>query len=662
VLFFARSEPERIPLSIFKPKFFVMRLLLLLFCTFCSVASGFAQLSSTDKRALKLYNDANAAIRERDFAKGISLLEKSLKEDPNFFEAAMSLAVNYNLLGNRVEAENYYRKAAAIKPNSASAQEAYFMVAEYDFAAGKYAESKVNYEKYLSFSPKNMKAIALAKKRISSADYAVEMMKNPLSFTPKPLNQNINTEKMQYFPVITADNEMMIFVRRKSFERKDDENLFTAFKKNGDWDVPLPMEDINTPGNEGTCTMSADGKILIFSSCEGNPDRKVIGSCDLFISYRTGDKWSKPQNMGPVINSPEWDSQPSLSADGRELYFVSNRRGGPGANDIWVARRDAKGEWQKPVPLPPPINTPGDEIAPFIHASGKTLYFASDTHQGLGGYDLFKSDLQKDKTWGKPQNMGYPINTHLNQVGLFVTSDGKKGFYSVEENKGPYIVSSIIHEFDIPEQVKSEVITSYVKGVVYDAKTKEKLNALIELTDVENKTLEAVVESDPVSGQYLFVINAGSEYALNVTKSGYLFQSLAFDYKNKKAGEPVILDIYLEKIEKGNAVTLNNIFFETGKWDLLEKSSAELENVLIFLKNNPSLKIEISGHTDDVGSTADNLKLSENRAKSVRDYLTEKGIAPDRIVSKGYGETKPKVPNNSDANRAVNRRIEFKIL
>jgi outer membrane protein OmpA-like peptidoglycan-associated protein len=270
--------------------------------------------------------------------------------------------------------------------------------------------------------------------------------------------------------------------------------------------------------------------------------------------------------------------------------------------------------------------------------------------------------LQKDKTWGKPQNMGYPINTHLNQVGLFVTSDGKKGFYSVEENKGPYIVSSIIHEFDIPEQVKSEVITSYVKGVVYDAKTKEKLNALIELTDVENKTLEAVVESDPVSGQYLFVINAGSEYALNVTKSGYLFQSLAFDYKNKKAGEPVILDIYLEKIEKGNAVTLNNIFFETGKWDLLEKSSAELENVLIFLKNNPSLKIEISGHTDDVGSTADNLKLSENRAKSVRDYLTEKGIAPDRIVSKGYGETKPKVPNNSDANRAVNRRIEFKIL
>ncbi len=643
-------------------KFFDMKLVLFFLMNFLLSLSLFAQLSTESKRAAKYYNEAHEAMKNRDFDKGLILLEKALKEDEKFFEAAMSLAANHSLLRNQSEAEKYYRIAAAIRPNSATAQEAYYMVAEYDYAAGKYAEAKDGYTKYLTFPSKNTRAMANAKRKIDNAAFAAEKMNNPVDFSPKPLNNKVNAEKLQYFPIITADEEMMIFVRRKSYENKDDENLFVSYKKDGDWDTPVPIADINTPRNEGTCTMSADGKFLIFSSCEGNPERRVLGRCDLFISFRTGDKWSTPENMGPIINSAAWESQPSLSADGRELYFISDRHGGSGGNDIWVSRKDENNQWGKPVPLPSPINTPLDELAPFIHANGKTLYFASDFHKGLGGFDLFKAEKQNDKTWGKPQNLGYPINTHLNQVGLFVTADGKKGYYSVEENKGHIISQSIIHEFEMPKESKNEVLTSYVKGVIYDANTKEKLNAKIELKDIVSKNTDAIVESDPVSGQYLFVINHGSEYALNVSKKDYLFQSVAFDFKQQSGNEPVILDIFLEKIQKGTAVTLNNIFFESAKWEILEKSTAELDNVYLFLQKNPTLKIEISGHTDDVGSESDNLKLSENRAKSVTEYLVKKGISQDRISTQGYGEKKPKFPNDSDKNRSGNRRIEFKIL
>jgi outer membrane protein OmpA-like peptidoglycan-associated protein len=625
----------------------------------------FAQeLHSTSKKAIKYYEDSKEYYKKGDIAKSAETLLKAVEIDADFVEAHYALGNAYKMLTkDKPDAaekyEYHYRRCLEITPKDRKMAPIYFEVAQLDFQKGDYQNAKDKFNTFLSMTMVSNAQTALARKSIASCDYAEIGMKNPVNFKPQEVSHVINAYKLQYFPVLSADQQMMIFTARIGNDLKSDENMYVSKKSNGEWTKPENIQELNTEYNEGTCTISADGKVLIFTVCEGSAKRQVMGSCDLFVSYNVGGKWQEPQNMGPNVNSRYWDTQPSLSADGRTLYFISERPGGLGGYDIWRSKRGEDGNWGRADNLRS-VNTRANELAPFIHVNSTTLFFSSDGYQSYGGFDLFRTELKNGK-WLTPNNLGYPINDHRNQMGLFITPDGKTGYYSHEETKGNVILSSRIFSFELPEEMRPTVSSNYVKGTVYDAKTKNKLEAKIDLFNLANDSIESTVKSDLKNGDYLIVLNKGSEYALYVNKEGYLFQSLSFNY-SQKDGKDVVIDIYLEPIISGSRITLNNIFFETAKWDLQEKSKTELFRILKFMRENPKIKIEISGHTDDIGSDAANLDLSKKRAQSVVDYLTKAGIETSRLLSKGYGETQPLTPNTSDENRAMNRRIEFKIL
>jgi len=644
-------------------KFSIYTIISLFFLQIFATQVFAQELHTTSKKAAKYYEDSKDYFRT-NLSKSVDLLEKAVELDPNFIEAHFALGNAYKLLTkdkpNALEEyEFHYRKCLELAPTDRKMAPIYFEVGQLDFQEGDYKAAKEKFNIFLSYTMVNNSQTAMARKSIASCDYAEIGMKNPVEFKPYEVDVIINAFKLQYFPVLSADQQMMIFTARLGNDMKSDENMYVSKKQDGKWSKPENIQELNTEFNEGTCAISADGKVLIFTVCEGSAKRQVIGSCDLFVSYNVGGKWQEPQNMGANVNSRYWDTQPSLTADGRNLYFISERPGGLGGYDIWRTKRADDGVWGRAENLRS-VNTRANELAPFIHVNGTTLFFSSDGYSNYGGYDLFRTELKGGK-WAVPANLGYPINDHRNQMGLFITTDGKSGYYSHEETRGTSILSSKIFAFDLPETMRPTVSSNYVKGTVYDAKTKQKLEAKIDLYNLANDSIESTVKSDAQNGDYLIVLNKGSEYALYVNKAGYLFKSLSFNYSEKDAKD-VIIDVYLEQAVTGSKITLNNIFFETAKWDLQEKSKTELSRILKFMKENPLVKIEIGGHTDDVGSDAANLDLSKKRAQSVVDYLSKIGIPVSRLLSKGYGETQPLNPNTSEENRAMNRRIEFKIL
>ncbi len=629
--------------------------------SFFTLSSSFSQ-GTKNRRAQTAYQNGQEYIKKRDFEKGIKLLERAVDLDNDYLEAHYAIGKHYHLIGNREKSKHHYRQAARIMPNDPRRINLYMVVAGDYLEEGKYEEANKLYQKSYQYaqsqSQKNIvvRGLALCK-------FGIEGTKNPLDIKPQRLSDTINARKLQYFAVLSADEEEMYFTARESTDPRSDEDILRSTKKEGNWQTPEKVTELNTPYNEGTCTISADGRTIIFTICEGG-NRQVYGRCDLFISEKRGDKWSEPKNMGKLVNSQYWESQASLSADGKTIYFVSDRPGGQGRFDIWKSTQNDRGVWQSAQNMGKAINTAGDENSPFIHVNGKTLFFASNVHLGFGGFDLFRTEMDESEEtgWKKPQNLGYPINTYTDQHSLFVTADGKTAYYSEGENGVIDIdlVRSDIYKFEMPQEIEI-TISRYIKGTVYDAKTKEKLGASVDLYNLTDTRVQSSVKSDPRNGRYLFVLNEGSNYALNVNKEGYLFQSLAFDYSTGTS-ENVTVDIYLEKAEKGSKVVLNNIFFDTDKWDLKEESKTELNLVTKYLQTNPKIKVQISGHTDNVGDKTYNQNLSEKRATSVVDYLINAGIPKEQLVIKGFGEAKPQVENNSVENKAKNRRIEFEIL
>jgi len=388
-----------------------------------------------------------------------------------------------------------------------------------------------------------------------------------------------------------------------------------------------------------------------------------MGSCDIYFSGNKGDSWSKPMNAGSNVNSYAWETQPSFSANGKTLFFVSNRSGGKGGTDLWqcdLLGFTDKGMpiWSKPVNLGDSINTPGNENSPFIHADGKTLYFASDQWNGLGGYDIFFSRKVNNAYWTKPINIGYPINSFRDEQGLIVDAMGRNAYYSSDR---PGSQRKDIYTFELYEEARPVPVT-YIKGKVTDADSGEPLCSNVELIDLQDSTSYIKVESCWTPGEFLICLPLGKEYAFNVMKDGYLFYSENYkmrditDYIN-----PFILEIKLKKIETGNSVVLRNVFFKTDSYELLPESKAELNTLTDFLKNNPTIHIELEGHTDNMGSEAYNLNLSQARAKEVFNYLADKGIKQTRMSYKGFGYSKPISTNDTEEGKALNRRTEFRI-
>ncbi len=634
----------------------VYRIIFFVGCIVGSLHTIGQTLSTKNKKAIELYNLADNYRVRGQYTEAIAQLKEALDRDKNFFEAYFRLGLIYRTQRRNDQALATFEEGLALTKDMRWQKAFAFELADVSIRVADYEKCKRYTEFFLANETVSKPKIAQALLWKKSAEFSLSNKKQ-INFRNGPLSDTVNRFLMQYFPVLTADEQQLIFTRRVGYLDEHDEDLVVSAREGGKWSEPVSVSDkINSPYNEGTCTISADGRLLIFTSCQG---RRGFGSCDLFESRRVGDEWTVPVNMGPAVNSPAWESQPSLSADGRILYFVSERRGGVGGRDIYMSYKLDEKQWSKAQNMGPVINTPFNEISPFIHANGVSLFFATDGRPGFGGYDIFRSDWA-DSVWSEPVNFGYPINNHEDQFSLFITANGEKGYYSHEEND--QFGSSKIFQFYVPDAFKLKFKSNVVKGTVRDRATQKPVKAQIELINLETNRTISLVESDSVTGRYLIVLTEGAEYALYANATGYLFQNLHFSYQVHYNPGELVIDIDLDAVRAGASVVLNNLFFDVDKYELKPKSITELDKVVRFMNDNPALRVEISGHTDNTGEATYNQGLSLKRVQSVAAYLQSKGIPPARLTQIGYGASRPLAPNDTDENRQKNRRIEFKVV
>lgn len=611
------------------------------------------EMSTSNRKALQLYEQSDELLMRKQFPEAIQLLQEAVERDPKFVEAYNRIGNCYLRMHEDKKAKPYFEKVIELNPNSSTYAGVYQQLGDIYMKDGDYAEAKKFYLGFIDFGPRP-DYIKKVMKLIATCDFAVEAIKHPLDFKPTIMAAPMNTFAKQYFPTITGDKATMYYT-----VRDPDENIYVTTLKGNAWDIPKPLSKvINGPDNEGGPSVSADGNVMVFTSCN---KKDGFGGCDLYVTYKDGDDWTKPVNMGATINAKGFDSQPTLTGDGKNLFFSSDRKGGPGGCDIWTSHMGDDGAWTVAENLGKTINTPDHEFSPFIDPSGRVLYISSSGHIGMGGTDLFVS-MKSDTGWTVPKNVGYPLNTSADEEALIITADQTKGYFSKDVFDEAGNMTANIYEFDLPKELKNMYISKVSKGTVYDAVTNATLQAHVELFDL--KTGERVVSTDTdiKKGTFTAVLTQGSEYALYANKRGYLFKSLFFDYKTPESFSSELLDIYLDPIKTGATITLTNIFFASGKFNLEDKSKVEMEKLITLFKENPTMKVEISGHTDDIGKDLDNVNLSKNRAKAVYDYLVTAGIPAANLTFQGYGKSKPKVANTSPETRAKNRRIEFKVL
>ncbi|MDE3184803.1 MAG: OmpA family protein [Bacteroidota bacterium] len=631
-------------------------LLLFLFSSFFlqSRSQGYDP-QKVNHKAIDIYMLAINKARNGDYPSAIKMINQSLKIEPNYLDAYLSLAGIYADMNDYQNSVSNFEKAFAI--DSAFAKDYYLPYSISLAGCGRFQDALNAVNIFLSapkLNDRSIKAGEFRKKTYQFAiDYAQSHPEKNYVFAPKNLGDSINTTDLEYFPSLTIDGKKLIFTKRI----KNKESFYESDRVNGTWGKAFPLNGkINSDQfNVGAQNISQDGQWLVFTGCnfpQGN------GSCDLYISYLTKNGWSEPQNLGWDVNTEFWESTPSLSPDKRDLYFSSDRPGGYGGRDIWVAHRTEKG-WSKPENLGPEINTAGDESTPFIHADNQTLYFNSS---GLPGYsekpDLFVTRKQPDGKWSKPENLGYPINTIGDEGSMIVDADGKTAYYSSDkiDSKG----GLDIYTFELRKDLRP-LKTLWAKGKVYDKKTGAGLPSTLLLTDVNSQQTVSRLQTDE-DGNYLITLPVGKNYAFNVHRKGYLFYSQNFDMSSVSSDSVYNIDIPLEPIEVNAKVILKNVFFDTKKTELKPESISELDNVVRLMNENPNMKILISGYTDNVGTPADNLKLSNGRALSVVNYLVAKGVKKDRLSYKGFGETNPVATNDTEEGRAINRRTEMRVV
>jgi len=617
-----------------------------------------AQKEKIPRKATKLFEEYKEAKFNNNYVKGIILLNEALEIAPDYLDAHRELGSYYREVKDYKKAFKHFSHIVKKHPKTGSTP--VYIAGEMAYLSAEYDSALVYLERYMS---KGNLIFSMKEKGLRYLDnikFAIKSKANPVKFDPENLGPNINTALLEYLPAISADNETLVFTRRLKTGGHFNEDFFHSSWDGKNWRKAKNLgSPVNTFYNEGAHSISANGKYIYFTRCDdGSMKREGYGSCDIYRTSRRGEHWVKPKNMGRAINTEKWESQPCMSADGQTLYFTSNRNGGFGGKDIWFIRI-VDGMWSDPINLGPQINSPGNEESPYIHPDGQTLYFSSDHHTGLGDYDFFLSRKNEKAEWGKPLNFGYPVNSSGFELGIYISTNGKYGYFASDRFEG--FGGLDIYRFELDDKLKPGPVT-YVKGKIVDADTKRPIKAKVELIDLDINETSVMTYSDELNGEYLVCIPAGKLYALNVSRKKYLFHSESFSLKEYKETKPYNVNVKLKPIKEGSAVVLKNIFFETGSFELKIWSRTELDKLTAFLMENESVKIEISGHTDNQGGEELNQKLSENRAKSVKEYLLNNSIVSTRLVYKGYGESKPIDSNETDEGRANNRRTEFKIL
>ena len=640
-----------------------------------------ALYSSYNKKAIKLYEKAIECYQDisplsgRGNLKGAEeYLLKSLAKDSTFSEAYILLSQVKVKMGDINSAIFYKEKMMTANPIIPLVE--YFYLAGMHMAIGSYEKCLKNAVRYKNSPLADKRYIVRIDKMIENCEFAIEAIKNPVDFDPINLGSSINSELPEYFPSITADDSTFLFTRRVndlSAPGGRQEEIFVSKKTpNNNWsNSSLVSNAINSKYNEGAPTFSPDGQYIIFVGCETGAkgdyeygdDRKGYGSCDLFYSQNNGTNWSKPVNLGSKINSKHWETQPSFSSDGKTLYFIrgmtyDRQRRNPDNQDIYVTTISEDGQWSKPEKLPPNINSPHREESVQIHPDGKTLYFSSNGHPGMGGMDLYMSRKLDDNTWSDPINLGYPLNTFKNDISILISPKGDKGYFSSDREGGYGDLD--LYSFNVDKKFKPLPIT-FIKGKIIDAESKLPLFAFFQLTDLKKGNIISQMQSKLENGEFLITVPKNIDFALHAEKEGYMFYSRNIYRDSLSLSKDGFLIIELEKVKPGTFI-LENIFFEKSKSSLKKSSLVELNKVLKLMQINPDLKIQISGHTDSDGDDDFNLELSINRAKSVVNWLIENSIDKNRLSFKGYGETRPIEENNSIANKAKNRRTELTII
>jgi outer membrane protein OmpA-like peptidoglycan-associated protein len=509
---------------------------------------------------------------------------------------------------------------------------------------------------------------------LENAIFARDAVQNPVSFTPTPLNSFINTDAPEYLPSFSADDKTLLFTRVVNGQ----EDIFYTQRDSlsGDWGKPIALTQLNTPFNEGAHTLSADGSTLIFTQCE---NKNGLGSCDLYISYKKGEQWTAPKNLGAPVNTMYWESMPSLSASGDKLFFSSKRPGGFGGTDIWISRLVSADKWSVPENAGPNINTPGDDQAPFLHVDDQSLYFMSNGHKGMGGFDIYLSRKDSTQKWGKPIHLGYPINTIADEGALCINRTGETAYFSSSKRdtpgKGMTSKTNIdIFSFPLYPDIRPIPVT-FVTGKIFANDSHQPLPAQLEISVTETEAIIFKAKIDS-SGKFFICLPSGQNYSLSASYPGYTLYSNHFTLLDAHSAlEPYYLNILLQKInkpataistekmvEEGDPIVLKNVFFETGSAQLNPNSLHELNLLSLWLTENAAIFIQINGHTDHIGAEEMNVQLSTQRAKTVFEYLINSGIGKERLRYKGYGSAKPVADNATEKGRKENRRTEFILL
>lgn len=630
-------------------------------------------VSSKNKKAVKAYKKALACFDNidqygvRDLKGAEENLMKAKKYDPNFVEVYFILSIVYEEGKQPLKSIEYLKKVIEI--DATFFPDAILFLGKQEFKQGLYDDAYAHLNKYAETKGLSDEKYAQLELLLQSCEFAKKAVANPVKFTPINLGPGVNTHMGEYFPCITADDQTLLFTRQVQVDDNAShiqEDFFVSLKKDKTWQRGTSISPrINTPYNEGAPSLSADGQVLIFTACEVGGEygegRNGVGSCDLFITYKFGDEWDFPENMGEPVNSGLWESQPSYAVDGKTLFFVrAVKEEIPGVknSDIYYTEVDKKGYWSRPQKLPSYINTPYMESSVLIHPDGQTLYFSSNGHPGMGGHDIFVCRKDEDGNWSKPKNLGFPINSNSDENSLLVSSNGEEAFFASDREGGYGGLD--LYSFEMPEDAKPQV-TTYMKGVVFDSETKDKLEAKFELVDLQTGEVVITSYSNPGNGEFLVAIAMNRDYALSVEKSGYKFYSKNFSFTEKtESKDPYLMDVPLDPLASEIGVTLENVFFDLASATLRKESYYELDKLADLLTKYPAYNAEISGHTDNRGIKKDNQILSENRAKAVMDYLITKGVEKKRLKSKGYGDSKPKFPDaQTEEEHQKNRRTEY---
>ncbi len=610
--------------------------------------------AQTNPKVTKTLKKVSELVKKNRKAKAIQSLESAIVKFPD--AQGLYLALSKLHLDDKAydKALPNLMQLARLSPGNPKVQ---YTLYQSHKALGQFDLAESALSKVIELSQENKKQLDKILKEKEHFDFYRNAINNPVEFNPIKLDEKINSEHHEYLPSIAFDGTM-IFTRRIGGQ----EDIFLSSKDSlGQYQLSSPVSNLNTPSNEGAHCLSVDGNTLILS-LDSRRDGK--GRFDLYISEKQNGEWSDVKNMGSNINSSAWDAQPTLSADGSELFFTSDRKGGVGGKDIYMSKRNTQGKWSKAELLDTMINTKGNEASPFIHPDNSSLYFRSDYWPGMGDFDIYLS--KKDgNTWTRAKNLGYPINTELSEGALFVDVFGEKAYFASDRESG----NLDIFVFDLPNEFRPNPVT-YLEVTVLDMVTDQPLKASIDIqyfdADV-NYTLET--RSDGTAVQVLY---PGSTYAISVTAPGYLLHSEHIDLiKEASITAPFQYIVRMQRIPGKDEqqepvasapIVLNNIFFESGSYNLLPESDYEMKKLLEILKDNPNSSLNIIGHTDNVGSEDDNLLLSQQRARSVKNRLVALGADSARVSYEGKGESEPIATNDTAMGRRQNRRTEFTII